>query len=308
MTLFAELPADACRAYVNLRAGQTEHAQAGREHCLDLWRDFEPLADRHFRAEFPLHLHERWFEMYVTVSLLRAGYQVTAPKPGPDVLLMLNGRRIWIEATCATGGEPGRPDTVSEPPMPRLGEPPIVTDRPTNAMTLRIRAAVDTKQAKFAEYQRQGIVLAGDVTAIAVNVHAVPGAWADMDDLMMRALYGLGDIAVSIDRATGKAVDVQRVPRPVLAKASGAQVAVRPFADGSLAHVSAVIGSREDAGNLPPRLGGGLAVYPNLTAAQPWRAGDLTLGTEWLPQSQPDGSHNITRHSYAPKAEPAPDR
>lgn len=45
MTLFAATPANACPAYKNLRNAARGHPREGREHCEDLWRDFEPHAD-----------------------------------------------------------------------------------------------------------------------------------------------------------------------------------------------------------------------------------------------------------------------
>jgi hypothetical protein len=140
MSLFAAIPANACAAYTGLRDGTHARQQAGRVHCDNLWRDFAPLADANFAVEFPIRLHERWFEMYLTVALLRAGLNVTCPKPGPDILLTLaGGTRIWIEATCATLGQPGLPDSVSPPQYAAVGASAVVTSRPTEQMALRIR-------------------------------------------------------------------------------------------------------------------------------------------------------------------------
>lgn len=44
-----------------------------RAHCEDLWSDFRDFADSNFKREFAINTHQRWFEMYVTVSLIRAG-------------------------------------------------------------------------------------------------------------------------------------------------------------------------------------------------------------------------------------------
>lgn len=284
MSLFAANPANACAAYTGLRDGTHARQQAGRAHCDDLWRDFAPLADPNFAAEFAVHLHERWFEMYLTVALLRSGLSVTCPKPGPDILLTLaGGQRIWIEATCATPGQPGLPDSVPAPQYTALGQPPVVTSRPTEQMALRIRNAVSTKEAVFRGYVTAGIVAATDVQAIAINVHAVHGLWADMGDLMMRSLYGVGDLVLTVDRSTGTVVDQRHDPLAHIAKKStGAAVGVQPFIDGSLPHISAVIGSRADAVNLPDRrLGDDLTLFPNLTCSAAWPTGTVTLGEEW---------------------------
>ena len=284
MSLFAATPANACAAYTGLRDGTHAHQQAGREHCDNLWRDFAPLADANFVAEFPIRLHERWFEMYLTVALLRAGLNVTCPKPGPDILLTLaGGTRIWIEATCATPGQPGLPDSVPPPQYAAVGASPVVTSRPTEQMALRIRNAVSAKEAVFRGYVTTGIVAATDVQVVAVNVHAVHGLWADMGDLMMRSLYGVGDMVLTLDRSTGTVVDQRHAQITHIAKKStGAMVGVQPFIDGSLPHISSIIGSRADAVNLPDRrLGDDLTLFPNLTGSVAWPAGTVPLGAEW---------------------------
>jgi hypothetical protein len=170
MTLFATLPADACRAFQHLFTPNTDRSASAREHCEDLWRDFERHADANFVREFATRTHARWFEMYLTVTLMRAGFHVECRKPGPDILVTVNGQRIWIEAIAATGGDPTKPDSVR--PIPLDGE---AHDTPVRQMALRIRAALEEKAKKFASYQEKGIVAAGDVLVVAINVHDIPG-------------------------------------------------------------------------------------------------------------------------------------
>lgn len=296
MTLFAAEPANACHAYTNLRKATEGWQLAGREHCNDLWRDYERHADANFATEFPVHLHERWFEMYLTVALLRAGLNVTCPKSrtgGPDVLVTMgDGARIWIEATCATPGAAGQPDSVPEPRYADVGagEKPVATSRPTEQMVLRIRSALSAKEIAYRNYLEAGIVAATDVLAIAINVHAVHWAFADMGDLMMRALYGRGDLVLTLNRETRTVVDSHHDQLTHIAKKkTGATVGVQAFIDESLLHISAVIGSRADAVNLPRRLGDDLTLFPNLTAKVGWPPGTIQLGEEWTFAQTADG-------------------
>jgi type I restriction enzyme S subunit len=288
--LFAATPANACPAYANLRGAGDEHCRAGREHCEELWRDFEPLADPNFAVEFALHVQERWFEMYLTVALMRLGLDITCPKPGPDILLRLDGRRVWIEAVCATAGEAGRRDSVPQPRYTRIDEPAIVRDVPWDEMTLRVRSALAAKGARFQDYLRNGHLAPDDALVVAINVHSIPGAWVDMGDLMMRALYGRGDLVLTIDRDTGVVVGsrhqrLSSIPK----KSTGAEVGIQPFIDGSIPHIAAVIGSRADACNRPIRLGDDLLLLPNLTARMPISAGSLQIGEEWVFVQDKDG-------------------
>jgi hypothetical protein len=283
MSLFTITPANACLTYKYLQKATQGHSLGGRQHCDDLWRDFARHADPNFAEEFSLHLHERWFEMYFTVALLRARLNVTCLKPGPDVLVTLaNGTRIWIEAICATAGVAGLPDSVPAVQCAAIDRPLVVTARSTEQMTLRICNALSSKAAVFRRYLAERIVLPTDLFAIAINVHAVPNLWADMGDLMMRALYGVGDLVLTVSRDTGAIIGSRHDELTHIAKnRTGALVGVQPFIDGSLSHISAVIGSRADAVNLPRRLGDDLMLFPNLTATVPWVAGTVRRGEEW---------------------------
>lgn len=298
MTLFATEPANACAAFQNLRAAENPHTAAARAHCEDLWRDFQPFADNNFIEEFALHLQERWFEMYLTVTLLRAGLDVQARKPGPDVLLRVDGRRVWIEGTCATPGAPGLPDSVPPPQYAAIGEPPNVTARPTRQMALRLRNSLATKATVFRRYLAENIVGDEDVLVIAINVREVHGLWADMDEIMRRAFYGVGDLILTFDRTTSTVIGRQNEQLTHIAKQStGAGVGVQPFIDNSMPHISAVIGSWADAANLPTHLGGDFLLLPNLTTCNPWRDGTIPIGTEWQFTADNAGWDG-KRHSY----------
>ena len=260
------------------------YCSRARAHCEDLWNDFRELADQNFKTEFASCTHARWFEMYLTVSLVRAGHEVTCPKPGPDILLQVGGRRIWIEAVCATSGESGRPDSV-----PRI-EKGRVYREPTDQYVLRIRNALDEKQRKYQSYKENDVVSVGDVTVIAVNVYEVDGLGPHIGHHFLRSLYGIGDPIVYVGRDRGGVLETGNVSVEAVRKSSGADVGVRPFVDNSMGHISAVLGAHggafvlgahDDAFNRTNRLGDDFVMYPNLTADSPWPEGLLRVGKEW---------------------------
>jgi hypothetical protein len=102
--------------YINLLGGSCVAAREFAEH---LWTGYHEFADPHFSTEVRHNFHARFWEMYVTCSLLEGaaagGYKVSCPKPGPDILLEVEGQRIWIEAIIATAGAAGHPDSLTEP-------------------------------------------------------------------------------------------------------------------------------------------------------------------------------------------------
>ena len=249
--------------------------EMARAQCEDLWTDFRCLADSNFKREFAINTHQRWFEMYLTVSLIRAGHQVECPKPGPDVLLQVNDQRIWVEAVCATSGKQGLPESVRPPAFGQL------TQEPVEQYVLRIRIALDEKQRKYRTYIQDGIVSGDDVTCVAIDVYDVYGIDPYVDKHMKNSLYGVGDQPVELPRRTGGIVDSGHGHVASIRKSSGADVPVEPFIDNSLKHVSAVLASHMDAFNRPSRLGDDFVLYPNLTAKNPWPQSVLNVGKEW---------------------------
>jgi hypothetical protein len=131
--LYESLPTAAVSGYRSLRDPPSENARVCRDYCGYLWGRFYPYADEGFVQDFPVHLHQRFWEMYLSVTLLDAGHSIVAPKPGPDFGLILAGQRIWIEAVTATPGDAGKPDSV-----PRF-EPNETGFHP--AMSRRIRSS-----------------------------------------------------------------------------------------------------------------------------------------------------------------------
>ena len=45
-----------------------------------MWQRFEPLADPNFRAEFALHLNQRFWELYLGCSLCDLGFRTGRPE------------------------------------------------------------------------------------------------------------------------------------------------------------------------------------------------------------------------------------
>jgi hypothetical protein len=101
-------------AYINIRDANGRILRSARSHCVYLWILYQHHADKQFRTELKSSFDPRYWEMYLTMSLIFAGYEVTCPKPGPDVGIMHGGCRVWFEATTPTRGDLDNPDQVPE--------------------------------------------------------------------------------------------------------------------------------------------------------------------------------------------------
>jgi hypothetical protein len=275
--LFGSGSANACDLYNKLcRPDEFPKGKIVRQHCEQLWRTYHPFAETQFLPEFSVRFHQRWFEMYLTVTLIERGADVqrTSP-PGPDIVVNVNGRRVWIEAVCGTGGEPGRPDSVVEP---LRGECFSV---PFDKIALRIRTSVDEKKKKYEKYLSGGCVATADSLLIALNVHEIPYASSDVERYVFRSLYGVGNQVLIIDRKTAKAVGSTNEQLQAIPKLStGASVGTQPFIDGSMPSIVGVIVSAHSASSAAHK-SPDFTLYPNLTAETPWNAGDLPIEREW---------------------------
>ena len=268
------VPSRCSRLYQAMLVPGNVQEEKARLDCEKLWPIFRDYADPNFKTEFGSRTHERWFEMYLTVSLLLAGHQIICPKPGPDVSLLAGDRRIWVEAVCASPGDRGRRDSVPETVLGR------VYREPTEQYVLRIRNALEGKQRKYRKYIKEGIVSGGDVSVVAINVFEVDGIGPYIESHFRRALYGVGNPLIRIDRRSGEPLEVSNDVVHNVKKASGAEVDLRPFVNGTMGHITAVLGSHAHVFNRPSKPGEDFALYPNFTGDVPWPQGVLKVGRD----------------------------
>jgi hypothetical protein len=266
-------------AYRNLYAPVSRRAAQAKAVCEEMWREFHDLADPQFRERFPFEFHQRWFEMYLGVSLRRAGLNVSAPKPGPDFRVLLESGPVYIEAVAPTGGHPLHADHVGEPDYLDADGNPQATQVPHARITLRIADAFRRKADIFDGYLQDGYIAAVDPCIVAINLHDIPHAWADAQEYWFRAFYGVGDRFLVLD-GTGRATTSGRAHRDVLARAGGALEDVAPLLNSDRATVAGVLGSAADAGNVPNPAGDDMLLLPHALARAPYPVGLVKRGAE----------------------------
>ena len=287
--LFEVAPPEGCSmSYRNLYAARSERAALAKRSCEGLWRDFRDLADRNFRDRFPFEFHQRWFEMYVGASLRRAGLDVSAPKPGPDFRVVVDGAPIYIEAIAPTGGDPLHPDAVHEPIWREEDGSPRVVQVPHAKITLRLAGAFRAKADVFDSYLGKDLVRERDPCIIAINLHDIPHAWADAQEYWFRALYGVGDRFIGLNQ-TGHATTAGREYRELLARAGGAEEDVAPLLNATRAGISGVLGSAADAGNVANPAGDDFWLMPHAAPRAPFPRGLIKVGAEIVLHASKDG-------------------
>ena len=292
-SLFAKKPNEkTCRTYNNLWCANNKETKAGRKHCEDLWKEFcaHGLNDSNFLTEFRLHTHQRWFEMYLAVSLKGVGLNVKRPpnserEGGPDFLIKNGKRKIWVEAVCSGPGEEGKLDSVPKLQYKSGEQVPARYILPQDQIVLRLHSSLTEKGKKYEDYLEKEIVKQDDVLVVAINIHDVPRAWHQMEPLMMKALYAVRNLGIKArDFNSEEDPVVYCEQRSLIQKTADEKFHVQPFIDGSMQHIAAVLGSSSDMCNLPcGRFGDDFILFPNLTPVPKtkWVEGSIKLGTEW---------------------------
>ena len=281
-SLFAIDDANADDAYKNIRVPKGEGAAVARSNCDELWRDFAPYASEHFRVEIRRHFHQRWFEMYLAVSMLRAGLAIECPpKNAPDVRVQhRDGRVLWLEAIAPTGGVESNPDRVVQP-RAAPGESSVAYYVPRERIAIRICGALREKAARLSEYRQQGVIAPEHQAVVAINVRGIPDAAYEAEQLGPAAIYGLGPQFMTFDRATLEVVHSGFQHRPALLRSSGNPVDAEPFLHSGLEHVAGALFSGADAANHPYPPGHDFMLFPNPKAAPLYTERQLPIGREW---------------------------
>lgn len=253
-SLFSKLLPGASPSYRGLYEPRNDNAAQCRSYVESLWDRFRGHADGNFVQDFAAHTHQRFWEMYVGVTLLDAGHVIHAPKPGPDFGITLAGRQIWIEAVAATPGASGKPDSI--PPLDLQAGMARAEYVPQDKIVLRCTSAISAKfPMQYRQHVQKGIVSPEDCYIVAVN-HAETYHYAEVGEppYIFRAVLGLGSHFATIDRNTGELTGQGVQYRGSLPKATGASVETRLFLSSNSAPISAVIGSVTSIGT-PVHLG-----------------------------------------------------
>ena len=264
-------------AYRNIRDAKDGPLYAARNHCKYLWLFFERHADPEFLIELRSNFNARYWEMYLIATLILSGYEVTCPKPGPDVGIVCRGRRIWFECVSPTAGNPGSPDYI---PEPKMGE---VSDVPNEKMVLRYLNSISEKyERQYANWLAKGHVSKDDAFVIALNPRNIPFEHADTEPpRILQAAYTVGPLYVVINRETGKAEStgyhfrdhIEKTPKEGTAasgeKKEPVKVTTGVFQDRKHDAISGLLCSRVDAANRSGEMGGDFQLAPNPHAAVP---------------------------------------
>ena len=241
--------------FEKLKAAQSPIEQQLRAMLQEMWERYEPYADPDFREGFARDVDGRFWEMYLGCTLREAGRAllpvVERQREGgqPDLCVLDDGRRIWIEAITPREGEPG-PDQFVHPVPVNEGGGAVAA--PTRQAQLRTSGAFWEKAQKIERYIEQGVIAPQDIRIIAISASRF-GAYVSEQPLplIMTTLFPIGDAYVTIDRETGDVLAEEFQAAPIIHRGpSRDQIPRTAFLDERFADISGVIWSRISIGNL----------------------------------------------------------
>jgi hypothetical protein len=254
-------------SYINVRAARDGFMQKARSNCEELWELFEPHADAEFLVEFRNNFDARYWEMYLVTYFINEGYEICAPKPGPDVGIRYNGCRIWFEATSPTRGAAGQPDQVPDIKFALPGEQPSFQQIPNERMLLRYLNVISEKRRQHVSWLAGGVVEPEDSFVVAINPRRLRHDIADSDPpRILQAAYPVGPAYAAIDPVTAEVVDAGYMFRDKIQKVSGSEVQTGVFLLKEYEELSALLCSRVDVANQPEKMGSDFQLVENVKA------------------------------------------
>jgi hypothetical protein len=241
------------RGFENLKAAESPIELQLRATLQEMWERYEPYADPDFRQGFARDVDDRFWEMYLGCMLLETGRTllpvVERQREGgqPDLCVLEDGRRIWIEAIAPDEGAPG-PDQIIRPAPINEGGGLIAA--PIRQAQLRTSSAFWTKAQKIGRYIDQGVIAPEDTRIIAISASRFGIYIAEQPlPLIITTLFPFGDAYFTIDRDTGDVLEEGFHPAPLIRRAPN-PIPRTAFIDERFADISGVIWSRIGIGNL----------------------------------------------------------
>jgi len=252
----------ASREYLDVR--DLRLAEYSKSYCEHLWTRYRPFADRYFLEDARFHFHQRFWEMYLAVTLLEWGIDLKKHSDeGPDFYYAAGRARVWIEAMALSGGE--GEDRVPEPQMGKF------TRVPHEKIFLRYQSGYSDKRRQYLSALEKGIVSPTDTCIIALNVRRVPhAAFGDTLPFAARAFYPIGPLTVSVPRDDRDVSESFYALRGSIHKLNGSEVGTKTFLDDPTSQFcSGVIESVVDCANFTELFGQDFKFIHNRMARVP---------------------------------------
>jgi hypothetical protein len=211
---------------------------AAKEHFVEMWNFYYSagLNDPHFTSEFPSRLCHRWWELEVAWFLSQKGFELKSSSYGPDLLCIKGDIKIYVEDVICEPGDPNSPDFPAElMPGPHNDGKVKVThvDLPERERLelLRLRNSIESKVHQYHQRLEKGHIDPQIPYILALSPVMIPDMISDGDGIpaVVKAVYPVGQIYLTIDRTSQKVIDKGRTYRPTIQKSSKSDILTNIF-------------------------------------------------------------------------------
>lgn len=210
-----------------------------------LWGRYVNHADREFLVEIARQFHPRFWEMYLTCSLMDLGFQVVPYRGGgPDVKLDFGSKCVWIEAVAPGPG-------IGADKVEEIEHSVEFFRVPEEQIVLRFQSAIGEKARKARKYLEDKTISPTEPFVIAINGYDIPHARSD-DEIpyAIQAVLPIGLPSITFDIKSGDPTHYGYENRRFIEKKSGSPVSTTSFYDREYSVVSGLLYSNVGAYNL----------------------------------------------------------
>ena len=265
--------------YGMVRDCKRQEILRGKNYMEDLWKRCHRYLDKDFPKKLSEDFHARFWEMYLTSTLIERSFNVR-PKltrsKGPDILIEDLQRSIYLEAVAPGEGNQSNKDVV---PKMRPGE---VVQVASDKILLRYRGAIADKYKKYGHYLDRGTISSCDAYIIALNSFKIEQAVIESDlPRILQAVYPFGDLQANINTKPGGAFSFHYGLRSAIARSGKSLVSTNCFLNHDYDGLSGVLYSRIDLFNKLAGKGDDFIFVHNYFAKNSIPRGYFKFGTEY---------------------------
>lgn len=238
---------NACEAYLNLR--DVLHLNQYRDNIETLWKEYQPYADSNFQTDAMKNFHQRYWEMYLTCTLLRKGFELTkVGNFGLEYYFSHQGRKIWIEAIA-----PNQGTGLDEVFRHNDGNAHSVQ---TEQIILRFTHALLEKSRKIQADLEKSRISAEDLVILAINCANIPYAKYGAElPYFIKAFLPIGNLQIPINTRTMDSGKANHRYRPEINKSNGSQIRTDNLLNPEYSKIIGILHSGVDCVNQPKILG-----------------------------------------------------
>ncbi|MBI2830713.1 MAG: hypothetical protein HYX79_00450 [Chloroflexi bacterium] len=253
-----------------------------KSHMENLWKTYQPYADRDYLKKITEDFDARFWEMYLTCTLVHYSFNVVPkqmPK-GPDIKIDHGSTTIWIEAVTPTIGDSSKPDSV---PDLKMG---MTQQIPDDQIILRYTNDISEKHKKYRKYLGD-IIRDGDCYVIALNGCKTRHGKINPPRIV-RSVLPIGRPIGTLD-IKSKILNMQNPYMPSLKKASGSLVETDIFTKQEYNNISAVMFSNVDVCNPTSTMGDDFIIVRNPLASKQLPVDFPNVGLEYTAELSQNG-------------------